>query len=242
VRERIRDARRKGNLYQEVTFRVRFVWQHLRVDAPDEALRDIDDALASWVPESKVFGNQRLWALLSRSRAIVYRGDVEAHKADLLRDFKKLERTLVSKVPLLKLEWPLTLANIWVALGADAKRRGDHSELARCVHKANRYGRVLSWVPLPMGEALPHLVWAGIACLNDDMEGALEHIETIREPFTARGMAPYLACFDRLTGRTLGGSMGEELLHRSSRWFADNEIRNPDRVCRMLVASWPGLS
>src|SRR5262249_40920222 len=74
VNQAIDDARRKGDKFQEVTLRVRFAVRHLMTDRAAEGRDDVIDAVASWLPGTDAFGNQRAWALWSRTRLAIYLG------------------------------------------------------------------------------------------------------------------------------------------------------------------------
>ena len=76
VDEHVASSQRTGDLFQEVTLRVRFAVRHLIADRPTDAETDIADALAAWQPGATQFGNQRAWALWSRTRVVLYAREV----------------------------------------------------------------------------------------------------------------------------------------------------------------------
>src|SRR5258707_10764443 len=101
----VQQARRNGDLFQEVTLRVRFAVRHLLEDRADAARDDIVDAMASWLPGTNTFGNQRAWALWSRTRVELYAGTFATLADQLDAEWKQMQRALVGRIPAMRGEW-----------------------------------------------------------------------------------------------------------------------------------------
>ncbi|HEY5949569.1 MAG TPA: protein kinase, partial [Kofleriaceae bacterium] len=115
------NAKRTGDLFQEVTLRVRFAVRHLVDDKPAEAREDVVDALASWLPRSDSFGNQRAWGLWSRTRIAIYAGKLDP---ELDAEWERMLRSLVGRVPLMQAEYLHVYGTYLLARAYEAKRRG----------------------------------------------------------------------------------------------------------------------
>ena len=76
----LRGARRRGDRFIEVGFRIQFPARYMLADRPDDGVRDVDDALASWtLPEAvEPISNQFYWAWRSRVMLALYAGRVDA--------------------------------------------------------------------------------------------------------------------------------------------------------------------
>ncbi len=115
VREAVREAELTGNLFLEVSLRVRFAGRFLVRGDWQRAKSEIDDALAAWLPESDTFGNQRAWALWSMTRVAHCSDDFNRFVPELDDQWRTMRRSLTARVKLMQIEWRATTAPICAA-------------------------------------------------------------------------------------------------------------------------------
>ena len=233
VNQLVRNATRSGDLFQEVTLRVRFAVRHLIADAPDVARADVADALAAWLPGSDSFGNQRAWALWSRTRIELYAGQLDP--PGLEAEWKRMHRSLVGRLPMMKVEWLHAYATYLMGRALDAKKRGQHSEFARfCRETESVYERyrkldVFNAAPVPAA-----LVRAGLAWVRDDadMITHLRHATTVAEE---SGIIAMVSGVRRRLGEAIGGDEGAALVAKSELEARNSGYLDPARGAEFAI-------
>ena len=211
-------ANRKGDLFQEITLRVRFAIRHLIDSQPDVARADVNDALAAWLPGSTSFGNQQAWGLWSKTRIEVYAGNFNA--PNLEEDWRRMHRSLVGRVPLMQAEWLHAYATYLLARAIDAKKRGlasEYTKFCKLTEKtADRYARLRHFPAAPAADAL---IRAGLAWVRGDRD-VIERTKKALDEHYARTVFAFAPGIRRRLGEAIGGDEGAAMIAQ-----ADQEAR-----------------
>jgi hypothetical protein len=235
VGDHIETAKRTGDKFQEVSLRVRFAVTHLLVDQPNAAEDDIADALASWQPSSGAenFGNQRAWALWTRTRVLLYMRDFERLEPALDADWTRHNRALIARVPAIQTEW----LHVWgtYLLGRaiharNAKRTSEHAKLCR---KTLKIAAKVGGMKFPAGAAVARMLEAGVACARGgDVVGPLR---TALDAVVKQNLLVYAPFIELRLGEALGGSEGEALIAKANAEARRQGWKHPDRGAEMCI-------
>lgn len=228
VHSRIHDAKRKGDLFQEVTLRVRYAIRHLLDSRTDDARRDVQDALAAW--SSDAYGNQRGWALWSLTRIAIYEGRFDD---ELDREWERWQRSLMGRVPLMQTEALHVYGTYLVGRALDARRRGRTSEHHALCRAAERIADKLERLPFPAAPGTAAMVRAAIlwARGGDRAEAARLGLEATLDS----GMLVYSAFFKRRLGEAIGGDEGQTLILQADELAFRAGWRHPERGAELAI-------
>lgn len=149
VPELVRGAQRTGNRFLEVSLRTFFPILWVFTDQPEEARRDLDDALGLWIPAERSFGNQQHWAIRSFTQIALYQRQVERDTERIERSWERVVNSLVGRVAVMKLETAAVYGDWLLARAEHAWRRGERSEMHRFVRGAQECIRKLRKSSLP---------------------------------------------------------------------------------------------
>jgi hypothetical protein len=209
-------ARRKGDLFQDVTLRVRFGMRHLLANRPDLARDDVLAALATWLPGTTTFGNQRAWGLWSRIRIALYAGELATLERELDGECQRMKRSLVARLPIMQLEWFYTYGTYLVGLALAARARGDHSDGAAHVRTATAVAnRLAGLVAFPGAATSALTLRAAIAGIGDDRAARIAAMRAALDESNARGIHVATPFLERRLGEELGGDEGAALVARA---------------------------
>ena len=122
----LRGARRRGDRFIEVGFRIQFPARYMLADRPDDGVRDVDDAIASWtLPEAvEPIPTSSTGAWRSRVMLALYAGRVEADAEWLDAGYRRIVASLLWQVPAVRLDVSIWAGAWSVARAAEARRRG----------------------------------------------------------------------------------------------------------------------
>jgi hypothetical protein len=207
----VQNAKRTGDLFQEVTLRVRFAVRHLVDDKPAEAREDVLDALAAWLPGTDAFGNQRAWALWSRTRIALYQGTLDP---DLDTEWQRMLRSLVGRVPLMQAEYLHAYGTYLLARAYDAKRRGSPSRHAEFCARAARVAEQVGRLSFPAAPSAYHTLRAGIALARGSHD-AIDLMKVALDQTIECGVLVYAAFLKRRLGEAIGGDDGATLVSQA---------------------------
>ncbi|MFN0247067.1 MAG: serine/threonine-protein kinase PknK [Kofleriaceae bacterium] len=224
-------ARRTGDLFHEVSLRVRFAVRHLLADDPTRARDDVVDALASWLPSADSFGTQRAWALWSRTRIALYAGDLDRLEPDLEDEWQRMRRSLVARLPAMKVEWLHTYATYLLGRALAARSPREANALLR---EAEHTADELDALPFPVAPASALLVRAGIAHargadVTAPLRGAIEAA-------SAREFNIFVPFLRRRLGEAIGGTDGASMVRDANAAAAAMGFSNPARAAEMYPA------
>jgi hypothetical protein len=239
VPARIRAAQRAGNRFVEVSFRSYFASIHLRRNQPDEARRDIEDAIASWLPGTDEFGNQQFLALRSLTWTALYAGDAESVGDELEQRWQRFFSSLSRYVELLLQDALMLLGGLSLARAAEARRRGDAAAMR--AHLKTARGRIqrLARIRLPMAQESTLRLRAGLAaCAGDPVAASLCLRDALTRALRSDSQLQVAAIRRRL-GATLGGSEGGSLRREGDAWMASEGFVSPDRMSAAVLPGWP---
>jgi hypothetical protein len=228
----VQNAKRVGDLFQEVTLRVRFAVRHLADDHPAEAREDVLDALAQWLPGTDAFGNQRSWALWSRTRIALYTGDLAPD--ELLPEWDRLQRSLVGRVPLMQAEYLHALGTYLLALSYDAKRRGRRSEQAAFLARVERVANRLNRMQFPAAPSAYHVLRAGLAWARGS-DDKVELTKVALEQLVDCSVLVYAPFVKRRLGEAIGGDEGATLISQADALAMRSGWVRPDRGAPLVL-------
>jgi len=230
-------AKRKGDLFQDVTLRVRFGMRHLLADRSDDARADVLDALASWLPGSDAFGNQRAWGLWSRIRIGLYAGQLATLEQELGDECRRMKRSLVARLPIMQLEWGHAYGCYLVGLALAARARGDASASAALVRTASSVANRLAAFEFPGAPTSSLALKAAIACIEDDRAARVELLQAAIAESYARGIHVASPFLERRLGEELGGDRGRELIEKGDRRAREAGWIQPERAAEVAMPS-----
>lgn len=233
----LRGARRRGDRFMEVGFRVQFPQRYLLDDRASDGMRDVDEALASWsVPEGlEQISNHFYWAWRSRTILSLYAGRGLADAATIDDGLKRIERSFLWQVPAVRLD-----VSIWAGACslARAAEVSDGSEKKRHIAEARRRAKVVDTSSLPAAKGSAHSFRAVIAHLEGNDAKAVEELRTALsqlDAFHSRGAAS--AARWRL-GQLVGGDEGAALINQERAWLRGLRAMRPER---MVAWGMPGI-
>ncbi|MEP6860665.1 MAG: AAA family ATPase [Deltaproteobacteria bacterium] len=234
VAARVQEAKRTGNLFQEVTLRVRFALRHLMLDRPEVAEADVVDALAAWQPRAENFTNQRAWALWSRNRISLYAGKLDSLERDFASEWRQMRSSFVGRVPLLRVEWYLNYGNYLIGRALAATKRGHASESAALYREADAIvGRLLA-LNFPSARATAPTLRASLAWARKDGD-LIGPTRIALEGAQSSGGLAFTPALRRRLGEAVGGDEGKQLVEQ-----ADVEARcqgyvNAERAAEIVI-------
>ena len=230
----VQEAERRGDLYQQVSLRTRLNGIWLVADDTASAARDVDDALAAW--PSEAFQVQHFFALGARCNAALYSGRAADADALLRKHRRSLERSLLPRVTMVRIEIADLWARIALAEGAASTSTGERSSHAA---RARRVARSLAREAVPVAGALATLIRAGAAALEGHRELAVTELRRALEALLASETMLHATAARARLGVMLGGDEGAELSRVAALWYASKGVRSPSRMNAMLAPAWP---
>jgi serine/threonine protein kinase len=233
----LRGARRRGDRFMEVGFRVQFPHAYLLDDRPADGVLDVDDALASWpVPEGlEQISNHFYWAWRSRAILSLYMGRAVADAATMDDARKRIERSLLWQVPAVRLD-----VSIWAGASSLARAAEMKGTAAMRGHiaEARRSLKLVAASPLPAAKGSVHSFRAVIAHLEGHDDKAIASLRTalpMLEAYNSVGAAD--AARWRL-GQLVGGDEGAALIAQARTRLEAMRAVRPER---MVAWGMPGI-
>jgi serine/threonine protein kinase/DNA-binding transcriptional ArsR family regulator len=216
----LREASERGDLYGAATNRLalaNMIW--LCADRPDEAQRQVAEALAHWSRDG--FQLEHYWAMLASANAELYSGDAEAAWKRVQASWKKMAATLLLRVQLTRIEAQHLLARMAIAQGSP--------ELLKSARKnsANIKSEKMPWAT-----PLAHLIDAGAFAVEAKNDEAARALELAIAGCEATEMALYAYCARRQLAKLRGDQQG---LAAADDWMRGEAIVRPDRMTQLLI-------
>lgn len=236
----LRGARRRGDRFIEVGFRVQFPQHYLLDDRAEDGIRDVDDAFASWpAPDAlEPISNQFYWAWRSRTMFALYTGRAEADAEYIEDGRRRIERSLLWRVPAVRLDVAVWAGAWSLARAAEARRAGS-SAMREHIRQARRRVAVIAASPLPARVSSQHSFRAVIAHLEGNDDKAIEALREAVASFDALHMiGPAMGARWRL-GQLLGGDEGAALLERARAWLRGIHAARPEQI---VAVAMPGFA
>jgi hypothetical protein len=228
------DARSRGNLYlaTELCTRCNYVW--LAADNPDEGQREVVESIERW--SQKAFHRQHYSAMLARVQTALYRGDGEAAWRLVTEQQSMLRRSLITQVPVFRVESPYLLARS--ALAMAARNRSTRRFLSVARAGTRRIARERR----PWSDPIALLLRAGIAYIEGSTPLALRCLHDAADRFDRADMKLYAAVARRRIGALQNDAPGREIQRRAEEWMAAQRIKNPAAMTRMLAPGFPDIT
>ena len=236
----LRGARRRGDRFIDVAFRVQFPFRHLLDDRAEEGVLDVDEALASWpVPDGlEQISNQFYWAWRSRAMLAMYAQRTEADAPWLDEGRLRMERSLLWKVPAVRLDVSLWAGSCSLTRAAEARRAGG-SGVREHLAAARRRLAVIDASPFPARVGTGLAFRAILAHLEGNETRAVDTLRAalpLLDQFRANGTAA--AARWRL-GQLVGGDEGAALIAGARAWLTSLGALRPERF---VAFAMPGVS
>jgi len=236
----VRGARRRGDRFLEISFRVQFPQGYLLADRVADARADVDDALASWVTPEGVdpISNQLFWAVKARTIIALYAGRAEAEAVELDADWARVEDGPLWAVPAVRTEGAVWCCAAAIARAGEARRTGSPQVKANLA-RARRYLKIIARSPLPVSRILVPEIGSAIAHLQGDEAGAIARLREALPLLEAAAMPSTAAIVRWRLGQLLGGDQGAALIDDARAWMRAKGVVRPDRF---VAATLPGFS
>jgi hypothetical protein len=229
------EASRLGNTYVTTSLRTKLNIVWLARDEPERAGAEIAGVLDTWPAGS--YQLQHSFHLYARCDQALYVGDGQRALRELDRELPDLERTLLMRIQLTRIEITFYRARAGLAAAAaatDPRQRGRFLKLAR------RAARRLRREKLAFATA-----WAGLVEVTATWlargPSALEMRPVLDDAIgklTAVDCALFAAAARRGKGLIVGGDEGSSLVQEAETWMRASGISNPGRMSGLLA---PGL-
>ena len=229
----LENAEARGDLYESTDLKIRIAHvTHLAEDRPDAARDELAAAIARWPAHQ--FYLQHWWAMIAGNEIALYENDVEGAWRILDSKWGALRRSLLMRVQYVRIESLFHRAVTALALAHQSRNSRERARLTRIAHSnAKRIAREKTvW-----GDPIALAIQAGAAMIDRNEVASLWHLRAAEEAFRSADMQCYAAIARRRRGQLTGGDDGDTLIREAEDWMASQEIRNPDKMSRILFAS-----
>ncbi len=229
----VREAERRGDRYWAVSLRTRLYVVWLVRDDVAAARRDVEDAIATWVPWEDGFQVQHFFAVHGRCELALYEGDPDVAASHLQAGLPALRRSLLTRVTMvevevLHLQGRIAAARAARQTGEDRRRR--MRELGAATRALRKHGR-------PVGRALASLLAAAAADLDGNPAQAAHELRAGIAALDALDTALYANAARLRLSRMLAGEEAQRLLRESTEYFKAQGVAHPERLSAMLIPS-----
>jgi serine/threonine protein kinase len=234
----VRAARRRGDRYLEIGFRLQFPWRHFLDDRPDDGVRDVDDALASWAMphDLEPISNMFYWGWRARAMLAIYSDRCEADAAWLDDGYQRIVASLLWQVPAARLDVSIWAGAASVARAAEARRSG--RRVREHLAAIRQRMKTIAASPLPARAGSLASFRAAVAHLEGDDERAVAELRSALPLLDRLRMVGPAAAVRWRLGQLLGGDEGTALLDDARAWFASLRAVRPER---MVACGMPGI-
>jgi tetratricopeptide (TPR) repeat protein len=229
----LQDVAETGDLYAETMLRV---WGRalllLVADRVVEAERELNVAMSRW-PEGG-FHVQHLWSGLRRAEILLYAGRPAAALAEIARQRSRLNRLIVARLQVLRIQLLDLEARCHLALAAAPP--GGPVARERCLKAAIRCARRIEKEGTPWGGALARGVRAGVALGRRQTEDAAGLLLATEHDLERLDMHLHAAVIRRRYGEMLSDeAKRRSILEHTGGWMEARGIRSPARIASLLL-------
>jgi len=206
------------------------IW--LANDDPDSARTEVIEALKAWPNEG--FNLQHYSSMLALAQIELYTGDAEVAWKHVQGQWRALERSLLLRLQILRVEARHLFARtaLAAAVHSDARNR------ERLLRSAEQLARRIAREKMPWADPFAALVRGSIAAARLNSEKAAAFLAAATEGFELADMGLYAAASRRRLGQVLGDDQGCVLIAEADEWMTNQRIRNPSRMTRTLAPGW----
>jgi tetratricopeptide (TPR) repeat protein len=227
-------ASARGDLFHTVALRSWMYPAHLRADAPQKALDDLEQSRRDWTRQG--YHMQHFWYLQGTVETALYEGNgitawslIEEHRGPLKRSLLLTSQIIQFIVHFLS------------ARSAVAARRRTSGFFARwkLTRRARRAIKKLRASEAGWVDALADLAEAELMAQDDQPAEACELLKSAEHSLAANDMALYARAARRRRGELMGlaDKAGTELVRSAEQWMTDMGIENPVAMTAMLTGA-----
>jgi len=223
-------ALEQGNLFAATDLRTRMNAIWLAADDPDRARDEVIAALIAW--PRKGFHLQHYVSLVALAQIELYTGDTEVAWRHLDTQMKPLEKSMLLRIQVLRIEATYLRARLALCSAAGEQRQ---HRLRIAEEMADRLAKEdMGW-----SNPMAAIVRAALAKRRgDDAQATALATEAIAG-FAAANMVLYAAAARRRLGETVGGDHGQELMEQADESMRKQQIKNPVAFANLLT---PGFA
>ncbi len=206
---------------------------HLNALGAPETRRLIDETTRSWSKERYYLRDY--YALLALTQVDLFEGEgVSAHRR-MVDNWRGLSRSLLLMIPSVRVEADHLRARSALA----AASRLPSARRASLLAEAARHTRRLARQRAPWARALALPLAAASAWQDHDTARAVKLLRDSVDALDRAQMKLFAAAARRRLGELVGGDEGSEQRAMADRFFAEQQVRDPERMVEMLA---PGFS
>ena len=126
------------------------------------------------------------------------------------------------------------------ARSAIAVAAADAAARRRSLSIARTYANRLAQEGMPWSDPMSRLITAAIASVDGRHDDALRDLHDAADGFERADMTLYLAVTRRRIGQLRPDDVGSACLRDSDRWMANQGVKNPAALSRMIAPGFPG--
>ncbi|HSS19641.1 MAG TPA: protein kinase [Pyrinomonadaceae bacterium] len=219
-------ALEQGNLFGAMDLRTRLNLIWLAADDPTRARAEVIEALKSWPHEG--FHLQHYVSLHALTQLELYTDDNEVAWKHVEGQWSALEDSMLLRIPPVRVEAMQLRARAALATCdnvRDPARLRLTEKMARKIEKVD-----MSWA-----KPFATLLRAGVANQRGDTAKATALLSESIQSFDRAGMQLHAAAARRRLGEKLRDERGAQLIKDADAWMAEQKIKNPERMTRMLA-------
>ncbi len=219
-------ALEQGNLFGAMDLRTRLNLIWLAAEDPDKARAEVIEALKSWPHEG--FHLQHYVSLHALTQIELYTGDVEVACKHVEGQWPALDNSMLLRTPAVRVEAMQLRARTALATSGGGR---DRSKL----RLAEKMARTIEKVHMSWAKPFATLIRATIAHQRGEAAKASTLLAEAAQGFDKAEMRLYAAAARRRLGEKLRDERGRKLVSEADAWMAEQKIKNPEAMTRMLA-------
>ena len=225
------DAKERGNRYLTTDLRtaMNVVW--LVDDDPDRARGEVSGALREW--SQRGFLLQHYYALQALTQIDLYAGAGRPAYRRVEEQWRALKRSLLLQIQTVRIEAMYFRGRSALAAASAGE------DAAGCLRLSDRMAQRIANEKMPWSKPVASVLWAGAASLRGNTSRAADLLSDAADDFSRVDMALYAAVARRRLGELRADDAGGRLVAESDLWMANQRIKNPRRMARMLAPGFP---
>jgi hypothetical protein len=217
------EAAERGDVYGQVTFALDVAYCRFAQGDTDGAR-----AMARWVLErwtQEGYTVQHFYAMRLEAYCDLYEGRAAEAWARLEREWSRVERAQLLRVPMSRIDVLLLKARILLSL---AETRGP-----KAIQACEAIARLLAREPVRVdGAAHASLIRASIASLRGDRGGAVDLLRRSADRYDELDMGLFAACARRRIGDLTGDT---EIAREAGEWMRRRGVPDASRFTKLFV-------
>ena len=206
----------------------------LVADEVERARGELAVATRDWSRQG--FHLQHYWTLLAEGQIDLYAG---AHGAALRRMtalWPALDRSLLLRIQVVRIEAHCLRARLGIALASDGKP----ADRTRLIAEAERDARRVAAEKMAWSDPIAELLLAAVARVRGDDRQAIERLGSAIAGFDRADMALHAAVARLRRGKLRGGGEGKAESGLAEAWLAGRNVAHPRRLIAMIAPGFDG--